>query len=110
MGAGVGTHIHGQVEPLLAFGSFPGTCSNRVSCPSSWQCSGQFSGYIKVNVTIRDIRQIFSKTNCKLRKWVLKSDITKIRKLIMDGANPNFISQQVPDSKSTHVSFQIDLV
>lgn len=38
----------------------------------------------------------------QLRKWVLKSDITKIRKLIMDGANPNFISQQVPDSKSTN--------
>jgi len=41
----------------------------------------------------------------QLRKWVLKSDITKIRKLIMDGANPNFISQQVPDSKSTNEHF-----
>ena len=48
-------------------------------------------------------------TNHKLRKWVLKSDITKIRKLIMDGANPNFISQQVPDSKSTNVSFYLEL-
>ena len=42
----------------------------------------------------------------QLRKWVLKSDITKIRKLIMDGANPNFISQQVPDARGTIVSNQ----
>ena len=54
--------------------------------------------------------QMYFKTNYKLRKWVLKSDITKIRKLIMDGANPNFISQQVPDSKSSNVSFQSDSV
>ena len=53
---------------------------------------------------------VYFKTNYKLRRWVLKSDITKIRKLIMDGANPNFISQQVPDSKSTNVSFQSDSV